>query len=207
VLIVPGGHATEIIHGWDRDALVHAAPWAPPGRPRGIGAAGVEAIRAFVRTGGGFVGLGSGGGVLAVKHARLIDAVLVTEGIGEGIATLRVVAPNHPVAWGMPNIFPAYYYSEPTWCIWGAPVFAARGAAQTIAAYEQPSTWRTQDKKSLKKEWPRIAGTAAILAQQVGAGRAVVMSISPNFRATWVSTTPLLANAIWHTGRLGGGQR
>ncbi|MBI4279583.1 MAG: hypothetical protein HY660_14120 [Armatimonadetes bacterium] len=202
VLVVPGGHAEEIVKGWDRMAFVHRPPWQTPGRPRGLGRQGLARIRAFVRRGGGYVGIGAGGGTLACDHLHILDARVVCQGVREGVAVLRARDPSHLVTLGLGERFEAYYYSEPAWYIHGAPIFAARGSARNLATFERPEKWRSTDHWRLAEMRRDLAGGGAILAQDFGRGRVVVMAVNPNFRATWLRTAILLSNAIWHVARV-----
>src|SRR5262249_37613985 len=75
---VPGGNARDIVEGWPATGLGRAAPWQSAGTARGIGTRGLSAIRAFVRRGGTYVGIGAGGGLLAgPAFLQLIDFEVV----------------------------------------------------------------------------------------------------------------------------------
>jgi hypothetical protein len=204
MLIVPGGWAAEIVHGWDDPG----PRWQMPGRRDGLGDAGLDAVRIFVERGGRMLGIGSGGGVLASgEFLGLVDAALVDEMIGETRSVVQIVR-DHPLVVGMPartndpgrpapTRFAAPYYSEPFAALHGGPILRAGPAAHVLAEYaavDDPAAVRAP-------HWLEASShTPAVLFQPYGRGWAAVLAFEPYLRCVWRSTLPLLANAVFFAG-------
>ncbi len=208
-LMVPGGDAREIVHGWNEDALLNKSPWELPGEPRGIGQEGLDAIRSFVERGGGYLGIGSGGGLLALKeYAGLVDLEIIAHSLGSARVLLRVDEPNHPLMFGLngyydeagqwaKGFFPAYYHSETFTDTPGGPIFGPDRDSTVLASYyhvdHDPSSLQVVQESYLTE----AEGGIAIASQRVGNGQATVMGIRPGFRAVWTNTWKLLGNAVF----------
>jgi len=201
LLVVPGGSATEIVHGWPDPG----PRWRRPAVPDGIGQSGLEAILRFVDHGGRYLGIGSGGGVLGTKgYLGLVDAQLVDELLGETRVRYRVTQ-DHPLMLGLtpwiddqgelvPAMFPAPYYSEPYAEIHGGPILAPGPKATVLAEYtgvDDPGAVRHPDYLEAS------AHTPAVLYQRSGKGLAIILAVEPGLRGVWRSTLPLLANAVF----------
>jgi len=209
VLIVPGGDAYEIVNGWREDSLLNRSPWELPGKPRGIGSQGVDALRQFVEQGGNYLGLGSGGGLLALsQYANLIDLEIIAHSLGSARVLLRVDGPDNALMFGLngyydetgkwsQGFFPAYYHSETFTETPGGPIFRAGKGAKVLASYyrvdHDPASRQVIQGSFLTE----AAGGVAIASQQVGKGQAVVVGVRPGFRALWTNTWKLLSNAIF----------
>ena len=204
LLIVPGGWAREIVDGWEDPPL----PWQPPGPRDGLGPGGVGEIRKFVEAGGRYLGIGSGGGLLASHaYAGLVDAVLIDEMLGETRATIQTVG-SHPLVAGLPPFvddagratdgrLAVPYFSEAYSAVHGGPIFEAGPAARVLAEYvgvDDPAAVRTPER------FEASAHTPAILYQPVGRGWAAIVAFEPGLRGVWRSTMPVLANAVFYAG-------
>jgi len=208
LLIVPGGWAREIVDGWEDPPL----PWQPPGPRDGLGPGGVSEIRKFVDGGGRYLGIGSGGGLLASHaYAGLVDADVVDELLGEARTMIQTVG-SHPLVDGLPpyvdeagRSVPGWlavpYFSEVFSAVHGGPIFKAGPAARVLAEYvgvDDPAAVRDPER------FEAAAHTPAILYQPVGSGWAAIIAFEPGLRGVWRSTMPLLANAAFHAGESAG---
>jgi hypothetical protein len=167
----------------------------------------MRAIRTFVEAGGGYLGIGSGGGVLASKeYLGIVDAVLEDELLGETAAYCEIVK-DHPLVEGLGveidaagspirKRFPVPYYSEPYSDIHGGPIFKPGPGAVIVAQYSGVS-----DPKGVRRPecLDRSSKTPAILFQHGGRGVAVILAFEPGLRGVWRSTMPALANAVFFT--------
>jgi hypothetical protein len=168
----------------------------------GLGAAGLDAIGAFVRAGGTLVCLGQSGPLaigafdLPVRDvARQNDRLFVPGSI------LRLeLDPANPIAFGMPPDTSAFYAFS--------SVFAAASASGPSAPYQDPSpaagiqtVGRYGKQDVLISGWLEgegfIAGRAAILEASIGAGRVVLFGFPVQHRGQSHATFRLLFNAIF----------
>lgn len=209
LLIVPGGDAHEIVHGWDTKAPLNSSPWELPGQPRGVGEEGLAALRQYVEAGGFYLGIGSGGGLLALNdYAGLIDLEVIAHSLGSARVLLKVNDPNHPLMFGLTGcydedgtwvdgFFPAQYHSETFTDRPGGPIFKAGPACTALARYyrvdHDPERLQIINESFLTE----AQGGVAIAHQQVGKGQVVVAGIRPGFRAVWTNTWKLISNAIF----------
>lgn len=208
-LIVPGGDPYEIVNGWGEDALLNRSPWELPGKPQGIGSQGLKAISQFVEEGGGYVGISSGGGLLALSdYADLIDLEVMAHGLGSARVLVRVDRPNHPLMFGLngyydesgrwlEGLFPAYYHSEAFTNTPGGPIFRAGKNAMVLASYyrvdHEPASRQVIQESFLTEE----EGGVAVAFQKVGKGQVAAIGVRPGFRALWTNTWKLLSNPIF----------
>jgi hypothetical protein len=209
VLVVPGGHAPEIVSGWSATGIGRTPPWRSAGRSRGIGARGLAAIREFVRRGGTYVGIGSGGGLLAgPAFLALVAFEVVAATLGVGRVRLRVPDPGHPLVLGLQGsperpgrrgaaLVPAMYYSEPFARLPGGPIFRAGRGVTAVAAYAGVDADPASSTLIHPEVFAASANHAAILHRRVGRGQVCVFGIEPTFRGAWWSTATLLANALY----------
>jgi hypothetical protein len=209
VLVVPGGNAQEIVSGWSSTGIGRTPPWQSAGRPRGVGPRGLAAIREFVRRGGTYVGIGSGGGLLAgPEFLGLLDFEVVAATLGVGRVWLRLPHPSHPLVRGMAGSpprgrrgptgpVPAMYYSEPFARLPGGPVFKAGRGVTAVALYAGAHADPAASTLIRPEVLAESSGHAAILHRRVGRGHVAVFGIEPAFRGAWWSTARLLANALY----------
>lgn len=209
VLIVPCGDAHEIVHGWDREAPLNSSPWELPGEPLGMGQEGLDALRQYVKNGGFYLGIGSGGGLLALDdHAGLIDLQVMAHSLGTARVLLRVDRADHPLMFGLnghydedgtwtEGYFPAQYHSETFTDRPGGPIFRAGPACTALASYyrvdHDPQRLQIINESFLTE----AEGGVAIAHQELGKGQAVVIGVRPGFRALWTNTWKLLSNGIF----------
>jgi hypothetical protein len=209
VLIVPCGDAHEIVHGWDTKAVLNSSPWELPGEPLGIGQEGLEALRDYVRGGGLYLGIGSGGGLLALDdYAGLIDLQVMAHSLGTARVLLRVDRADHPLMFGLggyynedgtwtEGYFPAQYHSETFTTRPGGPVFKPGPDSTALASYyrvdHDPERLQIINESFLTE----AEGGVAIAHQQVGKGQVVVIGVRPGFRALWTNTWKLISNAVF----------
>ena len=205
-LLIPGGDAYEILHGWRTDLQFSKAPWELPGSSQGIGEQGVAKIREFVEQGGMYLGIGAGGGALAAKeYMRLADVSIAAHTLGKARVIIRLK--KHPLTAGARpyrmqdgsvrhGVVPAIYFSESLLLTHGGPLFETGGAAESIAVYEDVD-YEPWTKLLIGDPAQFRKGYSAIVYQKQGKGRVVLYGISPDFRATWLSTYRFLSNALF----------
>jgi hypothetical protein len=142
-----------------------------------LGAEGRQALRAWVRAGGRYVGWQVGADLavsLGLSSVRMSEAPAASPG-----ALMRLVAP-HPDEYAMWDS----YYSElmdPN----GAGVVAKFPDEMFVSGYAEDAD--------------KLAGSAVEAVQQVGAGSTTVFTVEPNFRAFTDGTARLLFDAMLHT--------
>jgi hypothetical protein len=209
IVLFPGGDAQEIVRGWDTEAALNSAPWELPGEPRGIGQEGLEALRQYVAGGGHYLGIGSGGALLALSdYADLVDVEVVAHSLGTARVLLRVEQGDNPLMFGLngyhdergewvEGYFPAQYHSETFTDRPGGPIFKAGRACTPLATYyrvdHDPQRLQVINEAYLTE----AHGGVAVATQQVGRGRASVVGVCPGFRAVWTNTWKLISNAIF----------
>jgi hypothetical protein len=160
----------------------------------GIGAQGVESLRAFVR---------AGGRIVAVESAT--DFVIETFGLAignvtDGLSSSEFYIPGsilrldldaaHPIAAGVPAQTIAWYWNT-------SRAFDVRQpGARVIGRYgvgdPRLSGWVLGAN--------RIAGRPALVEVPVGEGSVVLFGFQPNYRAQTIASWPLLFNAMKGTG-------
>jgi hypothetical protein len=209
-VLIPDGNATEIIHGWERSDLLNSPPWELPGEPRGIGQEGLEALRKFIEEGGGYIGIGAGGGLLATEgYAGLINLSLACHSLGTARVMLRIGNPAHPLVYGLSGhydengewkegVFPAFYHSEALSGAIGGPIFKAGEKAQVIAYYHAADHDPTSHQIVHADLLGESAQGVAVAFQEVNKGMVTVIGVRPGFRAVWTNTYRLLSNAIFY---------
>jgi hypothetical protein len=155
----------------------------PDGPPGGVNPAARAALGEWVRGGGQYVGWS--GGTLLAAQAGLSDVELSDPTSDVPGSLLRVdVGQGSPLSAGVgPTVWQFYAYDL---------VMRSAHAVVSYPAADSPD-WFTSGFVSGAAE---LAGTAAVADQQVGAGRTVLFSADPNFRALTDGTAKLLYNAI-----------
>ncbi len=166
-----------------------------------LGAQGKKALAAWVERGGRYVGY-LGGTELAVK-AGISTVVLQTSHTSAPGTLIRVkLAPASPLAAGVDPNPEGTTTSEHPPTVWvmyfdDDRMTAGMGmAAATFPAHDDPEFATS----GLAIGVDELDGSAAIVDEAVGSGRAVLFSFDPNFRAWTGGTQHLLWNALYgHT--------
>jgi hypothetical protein len=199
VVILPSEGAGQIRNG-------RPAGSVPPEYTGGIGAEGLEALRAFLRDGGTIVtldqaslfaisDLGAPAGVVAGgRPSRDAQAQSVSRFSAPGSIFEVEVDRTHPVASGMDSVAALFFESS--------PLLDAAPGGRAIASYRR-------DGSPLLSGYVQgvelMAGRAALVEAPVGAGRVILFGFSPQHRGQTNGTYKLLTNAILfgasHTGR------
>jgi len=138
LLIIPGGYTAECV-----DAL---------------GEEGFEQIREFVAGGGGYVGICAGAYIAARKvevpgrppGLRIIE-IENERKAGQGLRTITIVQPEHPVVKGYEGEADIWYQN--------GPMMKASEGVETLAVYEE--------------------GAAAIVCSTYGHGKVIIFSSHP----------------------------
>jgi hypothetical protein len=209
IVLFPGGDAEEIVRGWDTNAPLNSAPWELPGERRGIGQEGLESLRQYVKGGGHYLGMGSGGGLLALSdYADLIDVEVMAHSLGTARVLLRVEQGDNPLMLGLngyydehgewvEGYFPAQYHSETFTDRPGGPIFKAGRACTPLATYYRVEHDPQHLQVINEAHFTETHGGVAVATQQVGRGRVSVVGVCPGFRAVWTNTWKLISNAIF----------
>jgi len=182
-----------------RQIMEGMAPGTVPGQyAGGIGDAGAQALRDFVRDGGTLVALGNAT-LFAIEQFDLpvtnVVAGLKPEQFFCSGALLRteIKEPNHPVAAGLPAS-PALMFER-------NPVFDTKPAfkGKVLAAYEK-------DRSPLLSGFllgaDRIEGKAAAIDVNYGRGRIILLGFRPQWRAQSYGTYKFLFNALYYNASM-----
>lgn len=204
VFIVSNGDAYEMMYGTNTRLGWKKPPWAVE-VSEGLGDEGISKIKAYLKNGGGFIGVGPGGAALACKEvggltrASMIDPSIGEKkhmyGSGKTRVHIKVLNRSHHIMSGMPERFSGYYYSDPLSLTYNDLFFASSGV-DNLAIYDG------SDSEPWTKMWlnPDIfeEGYGAIVHDKVGRGSAALFGIDPVYGARWFSTYRLVSNAIFH---------
>ena len=166
----------------------------PPEFRSGIGAEGVEAIKAFVQKGGTLVTLGGAAAFAIEKFSLPVRNVLTGVSTKEFWcpgSTLRARFDNsQTLAYGMPDEGLLVYLS-------GTPVFEV-GANNASERYESPV--RFVERGLLRSGWlvgeQVIARKTPVVATSYGNGRVVLLGVRAQHRAQTHGTYKLFFNAL-----------
>ena len=211
VLIVPGGSGSEMLNGWNVTVQNYKSPWQVPGRPVGLGKTGIKKIVSFLRKGGRYIGISSGGGSLACRElGGFADVTIADHGLGQARIYMHSEAPNHPVMLGYDGHrdqegnwhereIPSFYFCEQLWPRmedFSGPVFKTGAKSTALASfthadYELWTENMERDPVSLNREH------AAIVYQRVGKGSLVLFGTNLGFRAQWISNYRFFSNSIY----------
>jgi hypothetical protein len=208
VLIVPDGESNQIVEGWQA-LSTKMSGWGNVGEAEGIGQPGLEAIRDFVTQGGGYIGIGSGGGLLATaSHLGLIDLSIRDQSLGSARVILRITDPTNPVTYGLAGLraengdpqydtFASMYFTESLAGQVGGPIFSAAGDTQVLAMYDHaepdPDVPYVINPELFNLEHKGVAVAAA----NNGEGRVTVIGVRPGFRGMWRHSIRLITNAVF----------
>ncbi len=212
LLIVPEGVAGDIVEGWHLNNRRSNGAWDMPGTPRGIGDAGLKAVRSFVEGGGSYLGFGTGGGLLASpEYLNMVDVSVLHHSLGSARINLRIAQPENPLAYGLrgsydaagqwqPGIVPAIYDTETMSNKVSGPVFKAGPKAQAVALYHSADVEPGQLYLIHTELFDERENGVAVAAQSVGKGLATVIGVRPGFRAFWPYSFKLVTNAAFLSG-------
>ncbi|NDL59370.1 M14 family zinc carboxypeptidase [Phytoactinopolyspora mesophila] len=208
VLVIPKGDATAILNGSQPGPLWYGPPWQPEEEPRGLGVAGVAAIRAFVDRGGHYVGIDGGGAALATaRHLGLIDCGISAENLGTGLVELATTVPGDRLFAGLPGSWDeagrwrdGLIYAMTDCEAWlqefGAIVLDAGTDVEVLATYSQllPVPGVSHFGGTLPDGSSRRR--AAIVRGRHGRGTVTLFAVNPTYRSLSPYSARLLANAV-----------
>lgn len=171
-------------------------PVIPPGYRNGFGDEGVDALEAFVESGGTLVTFG-GAGELPIEAfddfpvRNIVDGVPNTEFWAHGSTLKAKVNTDHPLAWGMPEDALLLFFGS-------SQVYEAGGSRGGGEAVTRVASYIDHDilqSGQLDGE-ELIANRAAMLAVDHGEGRVVLIGFRPQHRAQTHGTYKFLFNAL-----------
>ncbi len=204
ILIVPEGNAREIVGGWEARTRRNSEQWDLPGHPEGIGQPGLDTLRRYIKAGGHYLGLGSGGGLLATAdYLDLIDLSVSADSLGAGRVCLTL-SDNSPLTYGLRGYYDeaGQFHRDQCWGMYetesfssvvGGPIFQAGGDVDVVASFHSVD-YDPDDFYVLQPE--QFTG-AAVATRQCGLGQVTVMGIRPGFRAIWTHSLKLISNSIY----------
>jgi hypothetical protein len=194
-IILPNLGGDRITQGLSEDA-------APPEYTGGLGASGVDALRAFVRAWGTLICLGQSASLaIGAFDLPVRDVARDSEGLFVPGSIVRLsLDATHPLSFGMPADTAAFFTFS--------SVFGSSATTGRTAAYADPSTapgMRTVahygEHDVLMSGWLEgedlIAGRAAIVDATVGPGRVVLFGFPVQHRVQSYATFRLLFNALF----------
>jgi hypothetical protein len=190
VIVLPSQSPNAIVTG-------HPPGTLPEEYTGGLGARGVQELKAFVEAGGTLVALDDAARLPVRDFGLGVRDVLAPEPAAPGAPTpprpsdffcpgalLRVTTAAHPLAAGL----------DPSAAIWfeDSPAFEVERG--TVVA-------RYPDENPLLSGWllgeRRLFGRAALVEAPLGRGRVVLFGFRPQYRAQSWATYPALLNAIY----------
>ena len=208
VLIVQAGDAASILTGRGPDTVWHRYPWELDEDPVIVSSEQVAVLRQWVHSGGTYIGIDAGGGLLASRDfLGLVDADREQWNMGVGLVELTVDRPDELIfngmrgSWGpdgawRDGVIYAMYSSHPRGGLNGGCVFSADGAS-VLASFDR--TLRVNDIPHIQatSNFRQANGGAAIVGSAVGEGYAAILGIEPTYRATFVRSARLISNLIY----------
>jgi hypothetical protein len=200
VIILPDQSPRQIVEGHHAGTRPsRPQPWnpPPPEYQGGIGDAGVDALREFVRGGGTLVALDEASDLVIARFGEPFSRVVdVTQGQPQtafycpGSLLRIVVDPSQPGAYGM----------APE----AAANFASSRAFETTAPSARSLARYAEAPRLLMSGWllgaDTIAGRHAALEVRDGAGRVALIAFRTQFRAQPHGTFKLLFNQLYRSG-------
>ena len=184
VIILPDQSPRELLEGLPRR---YPAPFAG-----GIGPDGSDALRQFVVDGGTLIALNEASRfaiqALLLPVRNVLEAVSDEDFYAPGSIFRLELDTTQAVARGMPRETSGWFQ--------GGPAFEVLDSTVTHVI----GRWPDDPARILLSGWvlhpERIAGRAAILEVQQGAGRVLLFGIRPQYRGQSIATYPLLFNSL-----------
>jgi hypothetical protein len=194
-IVLPSAPPERLIAG-------HPDTAVPPEYAGGLGTRGVQALKEFIESGGTLICLDQSCGMALDHFGVPLEDVAAKAGdrlFCPGSVLRLDLAPDHPLAYGMPPQSAAFF------------AFSAAYGARPAAAGSDggaPGTTRTAARYAssdlLVSGWLEggdvIAGQAAVVEAEVGRGRVVLLGFRVQHRAQSDATFRLLFNAIFDAG-------
>jgi hypothetical protein len=184
VIILPDQAPREILEGLPRR---YPAPYAG-----GIGPEGSDALREFVVAGGTLIALNEASRfaiqALLLPVRNVLEAVPEEDFYAPGSIFRLELDTANAIARGMPRETSGWFQ--------GSPAFESLDTTASRVI----GRWPADPAKVLLSGWvlhpERVAGKAAILEVQQGAGRVVLFGLRPQYRGQSIATYPLLFNSL-----------
>ncbi len=195
VIVFPDVSAANIAEGRKEGTV-------PAEYAGGLGRSGVQAIRSFVESGGTLVCLSSSSGFAIERLGLRIDDVRPSseqQRTGEafyapGSILAARIDTNHPLGYGMPAEVAIYYANSPIFQV------AASTSGVTVVA-RHTDTGQLLSGYALNSDF--LAGKAALVEAQRGAGRVILFGFRPQHRGQSHETFKILFNAIYRGSATG----
>ena len=184
VIILPDQVPREILEGLPRR---YPAPYAG-----GMGPEGSDALREFVTEGGTLIALNEASRfaiqALLLPVRNVLEAMPEEDFYAPGSIFRLELDTANAIARGMPRETSGWFQ--------GSPAFESLDTTASRVI----GRWPTDPAKVLLSGWvlhpERVAGKAAILEVQQGAGRVVLFGLRPQYRGQSIATYPLLFNSL-----------
>ncbi|PYO89453.1 MAG: peptidase M14 [Gemmatimonadetes bacterium] len=184
VIILPDQSPNEILGG--------LPPRYPAPYSGGIGTDGSEALRQFVLDGGTLVALNEASRfviqALLLPVRNVLEAVSDEDFYAPGSIFRLELDTSSAIARGMPRETMGWFQ--------GGPAFEVLDSTVTHVV----GRWPDDPARVLLSGWvlrpERIAGKAAILEVQQGAGRIILFGLRPQYRGQSIASYPLLFNSL-----------
>lgn len=185
IILFPEGLSAErLLNGNDN--------W-PDAYKGGIGKDGKAALAAFIRAGGVVAAFGRSSMALTemldLPVANTLEGLPRSEYFGPGSLVLIHLDPSSPLAYGLPDRLPVMNRQGPAF----APKATIRIGPEMAGWY--PGYDPRMSGFLLGQE--HLQGKGAIAVQPMGAGRVILFSINPQFRAMTHGAYKLIFNAIF----------
>jgi len=150
-----------------------------------LGAAGKKALRDWVNAGGRFVGW-QGGAEVAARIGVSTARFSMSHTNAPGTLVRVALDPDSPLAAGV---------GSSAWVMYEDDDVLRTGLGQAAATFPLVGS-NDFAVSGLAEGMGQLEGSSAIVDEAVGAGRAIVFSVDPNFRAWTQGTQRILWNAI-----------
>ncbi len=192
VLVLPDGETTRLVDG-PAPGLVPL----PPEYRVGIGKGGAQALREFVETGGTVLAFARTAEwlaeVLGLPVNNALKGLPRSEFFAPGALVTLELQSESPYTWGLPT--------EVSAMVGGAVAFLPRptpvGMREVVARFPE----KPQVLSGFLRGQQHLRRKGAVLAFNVGKGKAVLYSFAPHFRGQTANLFPLIYNAVWLAGQ------